>query len=30
MAIRNDLHLITTDRDFRRMAEYCALRLWGP
>ena len=30
MAIRHDLHLITTDRDFVRMADYCALRLWGP
>ena len=30
IAIRHDLHLITTDRDFGRMAEYCTLRLWKP
>jgi predicted nucleic acid-binding protein len=30
IAIRHDLHLITTDRDFFRMAEYCTLRLWKP
>lgn len=30
LAIRRDLTLLTTDRDFARAARHCPLRLWAP
>jgi predicted nucleic acid-binding protein len=30
LCIRHDLTLLTTDKDFRRIADHSALRLWNP
>jgi predicted nucleic acid-binding protein len=30
ICVRNDLRLMTTDRDFAFAAKHCALRLWTP
>ena len=30
LCIRHDLTMLATDRDFRDMAEHCALKLWSP
>ncbi len=28
LCLRHDLTMLTTDRDFRNIAEHCALKLW--
>jgi predicted nucleic acid-binding protein len=30
LCIRHDLTLLSTDNDFKRIAKYCALRVWAP
>jgi hypothetical protein len=29
LCVRHELTLLTTDGDFRHIAQHCALRIWG-